>query len=366
MNVNIYVGPREYNALCTAISQIVFSQSREVKEYVPIGFNYRNHLFEIQENLEREYIKALGLEDESHAENLASFFIEQIDSQIPQKLYYVKGKKVEVIAANPEEGVKLAKESDEFINRFASYLSKPFHSKQYVMTLHKDPHRKVLTALHKPGQSVVIGQVYNQNGNSTLERDVLYHELGHSLLDGIVPQAKRCFSEAFADIMAFLNQASKPDQVKDIKDFRKSNRISQIAENSAIAKDHKLSYIRDLAQQHRYNWVDEYEAGSAVASAFYRTWANYVEGLKSKGIPQEEAVKIANDKFSRLAIRAAENLANHKEPKAIHYAESILKNLDSDHELRKLYYEELQKIGYKEALEHQRRVEEELRKLGIH
>ncbi|MEN3014986.1 MAG: hypothetical protein ABDH21_02875 [bacterium] len=349
---SIYDRAREYNALCRTVSEVIRSHSREVRDYVPISFSYINHLLEIQEALEREFAKALdslGLEREYRVENLASSFMKYMNIVMPEKSYYVKGKKVEVIAANSQEAVRLAKESDEFINRFSSYLSKPFNSKHYVVTLQQGGK---LNASYMSGENVVLGGVYNEKGNSVLERDVLYHELGHSFLNSMVPRARECFHEAFADITAFLNQASKPDQIKDIKDFRKSNRISQIAENTAIAKFYGMNYVRDLSGQNRYklNSNDAHGRGAAVATAFYRTWANYVESLKSKGISQEEAVRIANDKFSRVAIKAAENLANHKQPSALDYAQSILKNLDTDPEIKKLYYSELEKIGYQQAL----------------
>ncbi|MEN3014987.1 MAG: hypothetical protein ABDH21_02880 [bacterium] len=341
-----------FRIFCMGIAQLLNSQSAGIGDYVPVNFNYRNHMVEVQEAMMKEYIRALGL-SESDARKEVNFFMEfDLRGRMPEKSYYVRGKNVDVIAANPEEAVILAKESDEFMNRFAPYLSKPFNSKHYVIALNRDSDSARLNASYKPGSNVVVGQVYNEKGNSTLEKDALYHELGHSLLDNIAPRAGSCFHEAFADIMTFLNQASKPDQIKDIKDFRKSNRISQIAENTAVAKDREINYLRDLAEQHRYNLLDEYEAGSAVAGAFYKTWANYVESLKARGIPQEEAVKMANDKFSRVAIKAAEDLANHEKPLAIHYAESILKNLDSDPEIKKLYYKELEKIEYQEALKY--------------
>lgn len=165
--------------------------------------------------------------------------------------------------------------------------------------------------------------------------DVVAHELGHAILDCIRPDlwAVQCveiqaFHEAFGDINALITSFTFTDLVKTALaeingDLKQPNIISGIAEEMGIAILHATQgnvpipphvALRQAANQLQYvppETLPTRAAGDALAGephsfsrifvgAWYDSFVNVYEAVKTMGKTPEEAVYIARDKMARI------------------------------------------------------------------
>ncbi|MEN3015002.1 MAG: hypothetical protein ABDH21_02955 [bacterium] len=350
MNFNYQENIKVFDIAAKKIREYVRQINPQIEEYGPISFDTDKVKQMISEDvfsqISNENIQGQDLYVFDQLLSLYSMLY-LIDS-MPSKMYYVEGNKSTVVASNPNEAMMIAMRADKVLRDFLAYMSSPFPHKINIVTINNVEFMHQLgNAYYIPGQNVVVGYTYNNQGNSTLEKDVLVHEIGHAILDQINPTATRDFHEAFADIITFLYEASNTSQVTDIQDFRKTNKISTIADNTYVSMSWGIQFARDLAGDYKYMpdiIIDPYSLSLPVSSSFYKTWADYVEMLKQRGMNPQEALAIANDKFKSIAIKAAENTRNIPNANVKDYAISILNTID-DPQIRQIFHNHIKQSG---------------------
>lgn len=173
-------------------------------------------------------------------------------------------------------------------------------------------------------------------------RDIVSHETGHAVLDGMKPgfmsgfdRETSAFHEAFGDCSAMLATLQDPEQVQRILeqtggDLRQQNELAHLAEEFGMARklanqdpsDDNKPWLRNSLN--KFTYVDPetlgddrgdddtlggeiHSFGRLFAGAFYDCLeAAYKYGLQEQGLAPAEALKFAADTMGPLLARSVD------------------------------------------------------------
>lgn len=168
-----------------------------------------------------------------------------------------------------------------------------------------------------------------------MSRDIIAHEVGHAILDGLRPNFMESlsvggggFHESFADMTAFLASLNDPHVVEALRvqtkgDLTKSNLLSGVGEQLGASCFEK-GPLRDFVNKHKYAdqaflpYSDEKDPGTGLGTechayanlfngAFYDLFlAAYTAASANPESNFQSAVAEARDQVGRLLFRAVE------------------------------------------------------------
>jgi hypothetical protein len=176
-----------------------------------------------------------------------------------------------------------------------------------------------------------------------LSRDIVAHETGHAILDGIVPRLfdamtpeSLAMHEAIADLtgllMAFRSGPLRLAILEKTKgSIAESNAFGSIAEEYGMARYPQLGYLRNLDNRKKMDEVDQGEPhalSEVLSGALYRVMLKMYERLwreSSGGDPEAApefsksgyALGVAASQFKRMIFRALDYLP----PAEVSYAD---------------------------------------------
>jgi len=175
---------------------------------------------------------------------------------------------------------------------------------------------------------------------TSLSRDIVSHETGHAILDGIAPRLYDAITpqslalhEAIADLTAMLMAFRSGNLAKTVLaqtngSIRDSNAFSSIAEEFGMAR-YDLGYLRNLLNEKTLEQVDHsepHELSEVLSGALYTVMLKMFESRKqeySGGDPDKEysvsgkALAVAADQLKRMIFRALDYLP----PAEVSYAD---------------------------------------------
>ncbi|MBN1658529.1 MAG: hypothetical protein JXA93_09025 [Anaerolineae bacterium] len=165
---------------------------------------------------------------------------------------------------------------------------------------------------------------------TALSRDIVAHETGHAILDGIAPHLYDALTpqglaihEAVADLTAAL-MALRCERLKSAILARTGGSIRDAGAFGSIAEEYgmaayNLGYLRNLMNDHclpDVNPSDYYALCNVLSGALYAVmvkmheawWDQYSEGEERAYSASGKALAVAADQFKRMILRALDYL----------------------------------------------------------
>jgi len=204
------------------------------------------------------------------------------------------------------------------------------------------PHagKDVVNAYYNPQSGSVnffsyLDEKTGERQRTGMNRDIIAHEVGHAILDGLRPNFIESlsvggggFHESFADMTAFLSALNDPHVIEALRvetkgDLSKPNLLSGVGEQLGASCFEK-GPLRDFVNRHKYAdqaflpYTDEQDPGSGLGTechsyanlfngAFYDLFlAFYNQASESPDKTFRQAVEEARDKCGQLLFRAVE------------------------------------------------------------
>ena len=177
---------------------------------------------------------------------------------------------------------------------------------------------------------------------TSLSHDIVCHETGHAILDGIAPDLYNCISpqalalhEAIADLTA-LTMALRTDPLRETVlqqtggDLKGGTAFSKVAEEFGRARDSRADSLRslfnertldpndnskdELGRPNRVARNEPHDLSEVLSGAFYSVLIKIFEAVKEKkdhnGNPYNpnKALWVAGERFKRMIFRALDYL----------------------------------------------------------
>jgi len=183
---------------------------------------------------------------------------------------------------------------------------------------------------HKAGEMVY----------TSLSLDIVAHETGHAILDGIIPSLGDSISpqslamhEAIADLVAVMVALNSRDLVEKVLQqtggsIEHSNAFSSLAEEfgSALDESSRVGYLRNLLNDknldpadadNRVECTEPHELSQVLSGALYKLMVQLHEDLKKEYQKKSgksaysvsgKALVVASDRFRKMLLRALDYL----------------------------------------------------------
>jgi uncharacterized protein YozE (UPF0346 family) len=298
------------------------------------GVNYNYHLMSIQSALSDFYRKAAGEEKNNGEEAYFSKFWRPASVSGSLHVYKEGNVYLMTVRRPTDEEIKLVNKANEVIKQ---YVPK-FDTKICIIPGILENNAK---HANRGDVSFLLGGKREGKELFTNTDDVLYHEVGHFILNELNPKFKtdkspsaKVVHESFADTVAFLEAANdKSNREKlDLKKLYYENPISRIGEN----KDDGERTIRGLYATTEYAPAeDPHYASRPITEALYRGWAYLVQEAIKQGKTRDQAIDHANAVIKDIIINAAKNTDTYVES----YVKEII-NSTKDEKLKEVLISE--------------------------